>query len=356
MRSVARIWAVAVATHLRQTGSMSRSLPRCFRGRALLAAIAWLSVAACGGGGAISPSGTAVEKSALGSNRCPAEGEEEKLFLVEWDATDLSSFESKAGRDVVFVKYDNCQMKVLHGCSDDGIAGRYGSYKPPEMTSGASRGSERQDGGRALREAAARRGDVRRQLRQGKALSLGTTCRDHLRDARPGLRPDLKGNPRCSGATHFVASYNLGAFELSSSGRHQGRRRGLGLGAVGGGAKRSDRPARSSAAETSPRARASTQYACKVPIRVLLRPVAAGARPASPTPTGSDPAAAAAPADAAAATNAAMAMMHGAQLGVSAEQKLGSGDAQGCLVDLDRATQGGRSMVDPQRRRTQQRA
>ena len=91
----------------------------------------------CGGGGPLErPSDTAVQASAVGTNRCTAEGDEQRLFVVDWDATDLAAFESRAGRDVVFVKYDECKVTILHGCSDDGIAGRYGAYDKAIATSG----------------------------------------------------------------------------------------------------------------------------------------------------------------------------------------------------------------------------
>src|SRR5688500_12818237 len=100
-----------------------------------LAAVASILSVGCGGSIA-NPSSEALDKSAVGKNKCVSDGDEHRLFLVESDATDLSSFEAKAGRDLVVVKYESCELKVLHGCSDDGIAGRYGSYKRPEITSG----------------------------------------------------------------------------------------------------------------------------------------------------------------------------------------------------------------------------
>src|SRR5688500_19056798 len=53
----------------------------------------------CGGGGPLErPSETAVQKSALGEQRCVTQGDEQRLFVVDWDATDLAGFESRAGR------------------------------------------------------------------------------------------------------------------------------------------------------------------------------------------------------------------------------------------------------------------
>lgn len=49
-------------------------------------------------------------------------------FVVEWDATDLSSFEARAATDVVFVRYERCRLEVLDGCTLDSVRGALGAY------------------------------------------------------------------------------------------------------------------------------------------------------------------------------------------------------------------------------------
>src|SRR5690349_2399208 len=87
-------------------------------------------LAACGGTNQTGK-GSLVDQTAVGQNRCVSSGDEHRLFVVEWDATDSSAFEALAARDVVFVRYEGCSMKIVEGCHDDGIQGAYGSYRKP---------------------------------------------------------------------------------------------------------------------------------------------------------------------------------------------------------------------------------
>lgn len=321
---------------------------------ARLAFLAATLLPACGGSSAVSPSSSAVSKSALGAGKCQSDGDEHKLFLVEWDATDLSSFESKAGRDLVFVKYEQCTMKVLHGCSDDGIAGRYGSYKPAEMTSGTLESLKVKTEDELYAKLPLGAATLGGEIARGKALDLAYHVSGTAYSTRDQVyKSDLDGNARCAGATHFVASYNLGAFRLSSV---DSTKVGadVSVGSVGGGAKHADEASALKQGGDIASCATFDQHACRVPIRVLLRPVAAGARPGpelaaggAPGSATATPAPAAGTPDVAGMQAQAMAMMQGAQLRGSAEQKLMAGDAQGCLTDLARST-GSRLPADPQ--------
>ena len=77
-----------------------------------------------------------LDEVAVGQARCPDEDGDARPFVVEWDATDLATFEAKAGRDLVFVSYEGCEIELLYGCSDNGVPGRYGAYDTPRFTSG----------------------------------------------------------------------------------------------------------------------------------------------------------------------------------------------------------------------------
>ena len=70
-----------------------------------------------------------------GKNRCNPE-EHERPFVVEWDGTDMSSFEALAANDLVLAKYDGCKLTILDQCRDDSIRGHLGSYRPVDWTSG----------------------------------------------------------------------------------------------------------------------------------------------------------------------------------------------------------------------------
>ncbi len=287
----------------------------------------------------LSPSNAAVEKSALGEKKCVAEGDETKLFLVEWDATDLSSFEAKAGRDLVFVKYDQCQMKVLHGCSDDGIAGRYGSYKAPELTSGSLEALSIKTEDELYAKLPLGAASFGSELKLGKVLELKYQVSGTRYSSRDQVYlADLSDNPRCAGATHFVASYNLGAFTLSSTDSTKAGA-GANVGNFAAGAKHSDEASALKRGGDIAACSTFDRHACRVPIRVLLRPVAAGARP--PNAPGS-----AAGADTAASVATAEAAIQAMKLRLSAEQKLLAGDAQGCLTDLERAKAANPAIAD----------
>src|SRR5262249_54351557 len=81
---------------------------------AFLAPLPSLASAACGGPQVAAGRGQAlIEQTTVGKNRCQSDGDEHRLFVVEWNATDLSSFEAKASRDVVLVHYEGCTMKPL---------------------------------------------------------------------------------------------------------------------------------------------------------------------------------------------------------------------------------------------------
>jgi hypothetical protein len=290
-----------------------------------------VSTIACGGASAPArPSSAAVDQSAVGKNRCVVDGDEAKLFLVEWDATDLASFEAQAARDVVFVRYESCQMKVLHGCSDDGIAGRYGAYSTPQMTSGNVEGLSVKTEDELYAKLPLGAATFGGELSKGKALDLKYFVAGTAASTRDLIyRADLAANARCTGATHFVASYNLGAFTLSSVDTLKAGASAAAFGASGGAKHTQSTDALKRGGDLAT-CSSFDQHACKVPIRALLRRIADGARPA--------PAEGAA-ADTTGVTNQANAMMQSAQLRASAEQKLMAGDADGCLRDLARAGQ-----------------
>src|ERR1017187_7751279 len=109
-----------------------------------LSAFGFLAVACGGGGGGVAPGTksatdvqtTGMSQSFAGQNKCNPKNAE-RPFIIEWDATDMSSFESRAANDVIFVKYEGCDLKVIDSCVNDSVKGSFGSYKPVEWTSGS---------------------------------------------------------------------------------------------------------------------------------------------------------------------------------------------------------------------------
>jgi hypothetical protein len=106
--------------------------------------VALASVAAACGSSPIVPQGAPresgqsrlIEKSFAGKNRCNPQ-DHARPFVVEWDGTDISSFESRATTDVVFVRYEECELHVLDGCTNDAVRGSLGAYGAVDWTSGS---------------------------------------------------------------------------------------------------------------------------------------------------------------------------------------------------------------------------
>lgn len=315
----------------------------------LLAVCLVTGLVGCAGGGALDrPSETAVQRSALGEQRCVAEGDEQRLFVVDWDATDLASFQARAGRDLVVVRYDRCRVTMLHGCSDDGIAGRFGSYRKPVETSGGletlSVRSDEELYAKLPLGAATFGGEVAR----GKGLDLTYFVSGVVDATRDRVhRADLEAEERCAGATHFVSSYALGAFSLASV-DEAAVGASAGVAGLGGGGRSTSRAQQLKKAGDIAVCTSLDPHACRVPVRLTLRPIsdarAAGSAPAPATagaastftgggmPTGAE------------ATP--VGIVNAVKLHHEAEQKLIAGDGAGCLADLDRAASAERSLVD----------
>src|ERR1700733_14468812 len=70
-----------------------------------------------------------------GANRCNPK-DHDRPFVIEWDATDMSSLEAKAASDVVVVRYEGCDLQVLEGCTP-AVRGSIGAYGAVAWTSGS---------------------------------------------------------------------------------------------------------------------------------------------------------------------------------------------------------------------------
>ncbi len=77
-----------------------------------------------------------MDESFAAKNACNPDNHK-RPFIIEWDATDMSSFESFAANDVVMVRYEGCNLVVLDECRNDSVRGEQGAYKPVEWTSGS---------------------------------------------------------------------------------------------------------------------------------------------------------------------------------------------------------------------------
>lgn len=286
------------------------------------------SLLACGGAPpapAVKP--TLMDKTTAGENRCVVTKSHERPFVIEWDATDLASFEAKAARDVVFVRYQGCHLTVLD-CADASIGGKHGAYRAPEWTSGTVEGFDMSTEQELYAQLPLGAASLSGRLESGQSLRLryfvsgvSTATRDAL------YKKDLP--ERCAGATHFVQAYNLGAFELGAMARGKASAAaGIhGFGAGGSTSKDVSVLKRGGELEACKDEATRGGKRCQVPIRITLRGLEEGAAPA-PSPATPKPAAPPSGMDA---------LLAAGKIRNEALRKLQDGDGAGCVQDLDRA-------------------
>ena len=309
------------------TSARSRSLPLlCL----FLPAILGASQVACGGTG---PAPTMQGRAGMLSQTAVAQKCEEakkghdRPFVVEWDATDLASFEAKAARDTIFVKYEGCKLVVLDRCSDPQTAGKFGAYGTPQFTSGTVQGFEIKNEGELYAKLPLGAASLSGRVQAGEGLKLKYFVSGVAQNTRDSVyTSDVKGNTGCAEATHFVYAYNLGAFELASQANSSAEAEAsMGLGAAGG--KRAHEESAVSSGGKLTACETQDQRACRVPIRLALREISKGENPITqnPAPGAPAPAAATGPVPGGSAASNAEAIL------VEAHRKLEQGDGVGAL-------------------------
>lgn len=291
-------------------------------------------VAACGGQAA-SGSDALIAKTFAGQNRCNPENHE-RPFIIEWDATDQSSFQALASSNVVVVRYEGCKLTVLDGCANDSVKGSLGAYRPIDWTSGQLESVDIDDENELYAKLPLGAASLGGRVQRGDKFHMEYFVSGTRTATRSSLhRADLDKIPACKEATHFVYAYNLGAFALASKSALKGETGGsyFGFGASG-------RTSSQSAAEKKGGSLASCQASaakeidgCKAPIRLALRPISAGE---------SADAKAARAADTPESVNLAGAVRADAdrqkqadEHARSAREKQIAGDGNGCLAELD---------------------
>jgi hypothetical protein len=270
-----------------------------------------------------------------GQNACNPENHL-KPFVVEWDATDMSSFESLAASDVVFVKYEGCNLRVLDECKNDSIRGEQGAYKPPEWTTGQLESVDIGNSGELYAKLPLGQATLGARVSGGEKFHMeyyvaGTryASRDAVYSA------DLAGRYGCEEATHFVYGYNLGAFALGSANelKIEGGASAYGFGA--GGKRDSHNIVDKKGGDLAVcRSDAATEVSgCKAPIRLNLRKIRPGESPEAQAMQAPESAESL---TAAAAINQKLELSADAQAFIdSANQKANANDGKGCLKELD---------------------
>jgi hypothetical protein len=308
------------------------------------------ALVACGSAAPVAPNaGTrASGQSALmdqtfaGRDRCNP-SQQDRPFVIEWDATDISSFLARASNDVVFVKYEGCNLTVIDSCNEDSVRGTYGSYKPIEWTSGAVEKVDIENSADLYAKLPLGASLLGGRVESGEKFHMEYFVTGTRSATRPAIySADLAKNPGCNGVTHFVYGYNLGAFALGSRANIKGSVNATIWGAGAGADTRSQSAIDKKGGEISACTAESAKEldGCKVPIRLTLRTIADGA---SPNAT-----AAQAP-----ETPSAMNLAGQLQARTDAERqaqehmsaaftKMMAGDGRGCLTELD-----GHDALDP---------
>ena len=260
---------------------MNRSASAIFAVSALASVLA----ACAGGSGPVPGTKSAsdvqtagLSQTAVGKNKCDPKSAN-RPFVIEWDATDMSSFESRASNDVVFVKYEGCDLQIVDGCSSDSVRGSLGSYKPVDWTSGSVESLDINNDGDLYAKLPLGAATLGGRVEGGEKFHMEYFVSGTRSATREAVhRSDIARVAACKTATHFVYAYNLGAFALGSQSSIKGSIDGTVWG-FGGGASRSS----SSKAEKAGGVLASCRgdsakdtATCRVPIRLTLREISDG--------------------------------------------------------------------------------
>ena len=295
---------------------------------------------AIGCGGAVpSASGTResgqsglMDDTFAGKNQCNPENHT-RPFIIEWDATDMGSFEDFAASNVVVVKYEGCNLRVLDRCRDDSIAGSLGAYKPVEWTSGSLETIDIRSQGELSAKLPLGVATLGGRVTSGEKFHMEYFVAGTRTSTRPDVfQDDLDKLTECEGATHFVYNYNLGAFALGSVKDFEASASAsiYGFGSDGKTTQSSSAEKEGGDLKACKSDTIEEIQGCKTPIRLTLRPIKPGSDPGKSTPDNDASLNAAAKVDQKLETSAA-AKAHLA----SARTKLGVGDGKGCLAELN---------------------
>ncbi|MEO7109193.1 MAG: hypothetical protein ABI183_02045 [Polyangiaceae bacterium] len=250
--------------------------------RVMLCVFAFAPLAtACGAGTPPTMQGRSgmLSKTAIAQKCEEAAKGHDRPFVIEWDATDLASFEALAHRDTVVVRYEGCDIQVLDRCSDAAAAGHFGAYGQPEFTSGTVQGFDIGNEGELYAKLPLGAASLSGKVSAGENLHLKYFVSGVATSSRDALySTDLAKIPGCAGATHFVWGYNLGAFELNS-GAHNAEEAHAGFGNIGAGGSAGHQESSLANGGSMESCSTNDQRSCRVPIRLVLRAITDGDNP-----------------------------------------------------------------------------
>lgn len=305
---------------------------------ALLVAI---FLGACGGAGvpAAGPSRESGQSSLMdntfaGQNKCNPKSHE-RPFVVEWDATDISSFQARANTDVVFVKYEGCELKIVEGCRPT-VPAEFGTYRTPDWTTGSMETIDISNQGDLYAKLPLGAATLGGRVSAGEQFKMEYYVSGTASATREEVtKAELASVPGCKGVTHFVYGFNLGAFALGSTKELKGEVEGSIFGFGGGAAQARKHKADKKGGDLSKCKAESMKEVmeCKAPIRLTLRELSDGEAPkvasakAPETPTAQSMAGQL-KADSEKEKEAVARFQ-------DATRKMLAGDGKGCLADLD---------------------
>jgi hypothetical protein len=278
---------------------------------------------------------TLMDGTFAGKNACNPDNHL-RPFIIEWDATDSSSFEEFAASDLVVVRYEGCSLRVLDECRKEREHGLLGAYKPVEWTSGAIEVLEIENEAELYAKLPLGQATLGARVQGGEKFYMEYYVAGTAAATRDAVyRAELADLPGCQGATHFVSGYNLGAFALASRKNIEasagGSVFGFGAGAAERRKSRADKHGGKLPVCDSDSAREID--GCQAPIRLTLREIRDGVNPDDAATKRPDT-----PESLAAAALLAAKMKMYEQAAASfeaANRKLAAGDGKGCLADLD---------------------
>ncbi|MEA2749387.1 MAG: hypothetical protein QOI41_3530, partial [Myxococcales bacterium] len=157
-----------------------------------------------------------MDGTVAGQNKCNPKSAD-RPFIIEWDATDLSQFESVTSNDIVFVRYEGCELRVIDSCRNDSVKGALGAYKSVDWTSGSVEKMDISNEGELYAKLPLGAATLGGRVSAGEQFHMEYFVSGVRTATRPVVyRADLDTVAGCKGATHFVYAYQLGAFALGS--------------------------------------------------------------------------------------------------------------------------------------------
>jgi hypothetical protein len=317
---------------------------------ALALGVASVTFAALGCGSGAVPGARGTEevtasgmaKTFAGKNKCNPKSAD-RPFILEWDATDRSSLEARASSDVIFVRYEGCDLKVIEGCVNDAVKGAFGAYRPVEWTSGALETIDINDTGDLYTKLPLGTATLEGRVEGGEKFHMEYFVSGTRSATREAIyRADLAKVAACKEATHFVYGYNLGAFAIGAQSNMKGNVTGSSAFGYGPGGTANREHVAKADKQGGVLASCKGQTAketdtCKVPIRLTLREIKEG--------ESADAQAAKAP-ETDQAANLAGKIQAGNErerkaqsYAESAQKKWQARDGAGCVADLDQHDQ-----------------